>query len=301
MTHSGTLACGRYQLKLSRPIVMGIINTTPDSFSDGGRYTNHDAALLAIDTMIEAGVDIIDIGGESTRPGATPVPVQQEIDRVIPLIEILRDCGKPLSVDTYKPQVMQAAIACGVDMINDVRALTTPGAITAVKPSDCALIIMHMAGNPHTMQLKPSYQNIVAELQSFFQERLKVLDQAGINRQRILIDPGFGFGKNLAHNLDLLRHLSKLIPLGLPLVVGLSRKSMLGNITDKAVDQRQAASIAASVLAAEYGATLHRVHDVAGHVDALKIWSAVHEKPWCESIATKISPTERSTSNKNNT
>ena len=299
MTYSGTLACGRYQFKLSRPIIMGIINTTPDSFSDGGRYTNHDAALLAIDTMIEAGVDIIDIGGESTRPGATPVPAQQEIDRVIPLIEALRDCGKPLSIDTYKPQVMQAAITAGVDMINDVRALTTPGAINAVARSHCALIIMHMAGDPLSMQLKPSYQNLITELQSFFQERLNTLSQAGIAKQRILIDPGFGFGKNLVHNLDLLRHLSHFASFSLPLVAGLSRKSMLGVITGKATDQRQAASVAATVLAAEYGATVHRVHDVAAHVDALKIWSAVHEKPWPEEITTRIPPTELS-SQKNN-
>ncbi len=298
MTHSGTLACGRYQLKLSRPIIMGIINATPDSFSDGGRYTDYDAALFATDTMIEAGVDIIDIGGESTRPGATPVAVQQEMDRVIPLIEALRGCDKPLSIDTYKPQVMQAAIAAGVDMINDVRAFTTPGAITVAAPSHCALIVMHMAGDPGTMQQKPSYQNITAELQSFFQERLNALGQAGITKQRILIDPGFGFGKNLVHNLDLLRHLSHFASFDLPLVAGLSRKHMLGVITGKAVDQRQAASIAATVLAAEYGATVHRVHDVAAHVDALKIWSAVREKPWPEQITTRIPPTGFNTPNK---
>lgn len=282
-----SLHCGRYRLRLARPLVMGILNITPDSFSDGGQHTHISHALFAAEAMLKAGVDIIDIGGESTRPGAIATPLNQELERVLPIIERLRDCGKPLSIDTYKPEVMRAALDNGADIINDVHALSIPGALEIAASSTCGLILMHMLRTPATMQSLPQYQNVIQELDAFFNERLNTLMHAGIQRQRISLDPGFGFGKNLTHNLTLLRQLSAFTHFHLPVTVGLSRKSMLGEITGKPVTQRQMASVTAAVLAAEQGAAIIRVHDVDATLDGLKVWAAIKEIAWLDNVCEK--------------
>jgi dihydropteroate synthase len=268
------LHCGNFQFDLSRPLVMGIVNVTPDSFSDGGQHFQHDAALAHAQRLIAEGADIIDIGGESTRPGAQPVGVQEELDRVLPIIEGLR--GVPISIDTCKPQVMQAAIAAGVQMVNDINALQDAAAMNAVAAGNVAVCLMHKQGNPQTMQTQPQYQNAVAEVGEFLRERIAAAEAAGIGRERIVIDPGFGFGKTLAHNLDLLRHLGKLRELGVPVLAGLSRKSMLGALTGREAGDRVAASVAAALIAVQHGASIVRVHDVRETVDALKIWNAIN-------------------------
>ncbi|MCC7005351.1 MAG: dihydropteroate synthase [Ottowia sp.] len=278
------LICGRYRLNLQRPVVMGVLNLTADSFSDGGQFIEPSRAYAQAQTMLEAGVDIIDIGAESTRPGASPVSLAEELDRILPVLERLRDCGKPLSVDTYKPEVMRAALAAGADMINDVRALTMPDALDVVQDSRCGLVLMHMLDEPATMQIDPVYNNVVEEIDYFFQQRLKSMLIAGIDHQRIVLDPGFGFGKTLTHNLALLRKLNLFSRQGFPVMAGLSRKFMLGELTSKPVDQRLAASLAAAVLAANQGAALLRVHDVAESIDALKVWAALNEVPWQDNI-----------------
>ena len=268
--------CGRYRFTLDRPLVMGILNITPDSFSDGGRFLARDAALRQAEQMLCEQVDLIDIGGESTRPGAVALPLEQELDRVIPLIEALRDCGVPLSVDTYKPAVMHAALAAGVDLINDIYGFRQPGAVQAVADANCGLCVMHMAGDPRNMQVQPEYDDVVAEVRDFLAQRVAELEQAGVARARISVDPGFGFGKSVAHNYALLARLRDLAPADVPLLAGISRKSMLGAVTGRAVAaERIAASVAAAVCAAERGAKLLRVHDVAATVDALKVWQAV--------------------------
>ncbi len=257
---------------------MGILNLTPDSFFDGGQFADLGAALDHADAMIAQGVDVLDIGGESSRPGATPLSVEAELHRVMPVLYALRDCGKPLSVDTCKPQVMREALLAGADMINDIHAFLAPGAIEAVQDSDCALCIMHMQNTPQTMQQQPQYQDVVAEVIAFLAQRVACLTQAGVARKRLCIDPGFGFGKTLAHNLTLLHHLPSIqAALDLPLLVGLSRKSMLGAITGQAVEQRLAGSLAAALAAAERGAHVLRVHDVAETVDAVKVWFAIQQ------------------------
>lgn len=267
--------CGRFQLDLSTPRVMGIVNVTPDSFSDGGKFnTTHKAVAHAME-LVEQGADILDIGGESTRPGATPVPLDEELNRVIPVIKALAQAGVPLSIDTYKPEVMRAAIDAGVDIVNDVCALQAPNALEIVAASKVGVCLMHMQGRPQTMQADPQYQDVVAEVCEFLSSRLKAAEQAGIARERIVLDPGFGFGKRTAHNLTLLNHLSSLQSLGLPLLIGLSRKSVLGHVVGSAVDERIHASIAASVVSVMKGANIVRVHDVKPTVDALKIVSAV--------------------------
>jgi dihydropteroate synthase len=229
--------------------------------------------------MIAQGVDIIDIGGESSRPGAPPVPLEEELRRVMPVLYALRDCGKPLSIDTCKPQVMREAIAAGADMINDINGFRADGALSAVKDSDCALCIMHMQSDPQTMQLKPEYRDVVAEVTGFLRERVQSLEAAGIARSRLCIDPGFGFGKKLAHNLELLKHIGQMQDaLDLPLLAGLSRKSMIGDITGRPVEQRLAGSLAAALAAAAQGARILRVHDVAETVDALKVWQAAAQR-----------------------
>ena len=275
-----TFHCGRYRLPLdphqSRPLVMGILNVTPDSFSDGGRFDYLESALGHAEQMIADGVDIIDIGGESTRPGAQVLSVEEELRRVLPVVFALRDCGKPLSVDTCKPEVMHEVLAAGADMINDINGFRSPGALRAIKNSDAALCIMHMQNQPATMQQNPQYEDVVAEVTSFLSERVGALGTEGIERQRLCVDPGFGFGKTMEHNLTLLRHVGDMQQsLGLPLLVGLSRKTTLGTITGRPVDQRMAASVAAALVAAERGARIVRVHDVAQTVDALKVWFAV--------------------------
>jgi dihydropteroate synthase len=277
-----TLQCGRYRLSLDRrqgrPLVMGVLNVTPDSFSDGGRFNSLEMALSRAEQMIAEEVDIIDIGGESTRPGAPPLPVEEELRRLMPVLYALRDCGKPLSVDTSKPEVMREALAAGADMINDIRGFRADGAMSAVKQSGCALCIMHMQNDPQTMQTRPEYRDVVAEVIDFLRGRADLLEKYGISRGRLCIDPGFGFGKTLEHNLALLRNIGKIQQdLQLPLLAGLSRKSTIGAITGRTVDERLAGSLAAAMVAAMQGARIVRVHDVAHTVDALKVWQAVME------------------------
>jgi len=269
--------CGNFQFDLSRPLVMGIINVTPDSFSDGGQHLQRGAALAHAQQLIADGADILDIGGESTRPGSLPVSVQQEMDRVLPIIEGLRGAPVPISIDTCKPDVMRAAIATGAQMVNDINALQETDAMRAVASCNVAVCLMHKQGVPLTMQAQPHYQNVVAEVGAFLRERIAVAEAAGINRNRIVIDPGFGFGKTLEHNLALLRELKILTGLGAPLLAGLSRKSMLGALTGQEVTQRLPASIAAALIAVQRGAAIVRVHDVRATCDALKVWNAVHD------------------------
>lgn len=270
--------CGKFKFDLTRPLVMGIVNVTPDSFSDGGHHASTQAAIVHARRLIVEGADILDVGGESTRPGAAVVDEQEELDRVLPVIEGLRDIPVPISIDTYKPSVMRAALAAGASMVNDVNALQSEGAIDAVLSSDAAVCLMHKQGNPDTMQHRPVYRNVMEEVGAFLRERIAVLEAAGVTRERIVIDPGFGFGKTLEHNLELLRHLDALNDLGVPILAGLSRKSMLGAITGRDVGDRVAASVAAAMLATQRGAAIVRVHDVRETVDALKILQAVKEE-----------------------
>ena len=257
---------------------MGIVNVTPDSFSDGGRHFRKSDALEHAHRLIEEGADLLDIGGESTRPGAAAVSEAEELDRVLPLVEALRGGQTPLSVDTSKPGVMRAAVAAGAVVINDVRALQEPGAVDAVRTSDCGLVLMHMQGLPRTMQREPRYEDVIAEVAGFLAARVAELASAGIDAERIVVDPGFGFGKTVEHNFTLLRELASLQDSGRPVLVGLSRKSMLGAVTGRAVDDRLAASVAAMLLAVERGARIVRVHDVAVTRDALQVWSATRKE-----------------------
>ncbi len=273
------LQCGRYRLPVAdashRPLVMGILNVTPDSFSDGGRHASLELAITHVENMIAEGVDLIDIGGESTRPGAPAVSVEEELRRVMPVIFALRDCGRPLSVDTRRLAVMRAAIDAGVDMINDIDAFRSEGALSLLSDSDCALCIMHMQGQPQSMQQAPHYDDVVAEVRAFLAERIDAALKAGIARQRLCIDPGFGFGKTLDHNLTLLQHIGSMqTALNVPLLAGLSRKSMIGQITGQPIEKRMAGSLAAALLAVQQGAKIVRVHDVAETVDAMKVWHA---------------------------
>lgn len=268
---------GRFNFPTSRALVMGILNATPDSFSDGGQFAALDYAITHAEQMIRDGADIIDIGGESSRPGAPPVGLDEELRRVMPVIFALRDCGKAISVDTYKPEVMREAVLAGVDMINDINGFRAPGAIEAVKDSDCALCVMHMLNNPTTMQAQPEYNDVVREVTAFLAERIAVLTAAGIDKERLWIDPGFGFGKTVDHNYALLKAGKQMVAeLGVPLLAGLSRKSMIGAVTGKPVEQRLAGSIGGALAAVAHGAQIVRVHDVAETVDALKVWQAAH-------------------------
>jgi len=269
-------SCGKSKFDLARPLVMGIVNVTPDSFSDGGRHASTAAAIAHAHRLVEDGADILDIGGESTRPGAAAVNEQEELDRILPVIEGLRGISVSISIDTCKPGVMRAALAAGASMVNDINALQAAGALDVVASSDAAVCLMHKQGTPQTMQQQPQYQDVVAEVIAFLRERIAAVEAAGIARNRIVIDPGFGFGKTLAHNLELLRQLPAFHVLGVPLLAGLSRKSMLGVISGREVDERLAASVAASLLALQRGAAIVRVHDVRETVDALKIWQAVN-------------------------
>jgi dihydropteroate synthase len=255
---------------------MGVINITPDSFSDGGDYFLPDAALRRGEQMVEEGADIVDVGGESTRPGAAAVTVDDELRRVVPVIEVLaRRLTVPISVDTSKPEVMRAGASAGATLVNDVRALRAPGALDVLASLDVPVCLMHMQGEPRTMQANPCYGDVVADVRQFLADRVAACLDAGIARERLLIDPGFGFGKRLSHNLALLARLPELATLGPPLVVGLSRKSMLGAITGRDIGERLAAGLAAAVIAARGGARILRVHDVAATVDALKMVAAV--------------------------
>lgn len=257
---------------------MGIVNVTPDSFSDGGSLNDTNAAVLHGLRLREEGADILDIGGESTRPGAPWVSVAEEIRRVLPAIEILAGRGCVVSVDTRKPEVMRAALGAGAVMVNDVMALRAPGALEAVVSTRAAICLMHMRGEPENMQHSPQYANVVEDVKTFLQSRVQVCRQAGISPERLVVDPGFGFGKTLEHNLALLKHLDRLVELGLPVLVGLSRKSMLGRLTGRSVDQREYAGVAAHLAATARGARLLRVHNVAAVHDALAIWNAVEEQ-----------------------
>ncbi len=269
--------CGKFQFNLSRPLVMGIVNVTPDSFSDGGCHISIADAVAHAQQLVADGADILDIGGESTRPGAAIVSEQEELDRVLLVFEGLRGMPVPISIDTYKPQVMRAALAAGASMVNDINALLAEGALQAVAASDAAVCLMHKQGAPQIMQQKPYYLDAVAEVSAFLRDRLAVAEAVGIARTRIVTDPGFGFGKALAHNLSLLRNLEVFRALGVPVLAGLSRKSMLGAITGRPVGDRMAASVAAALLAVQHGASIVRVHDVRETVDALKIWNALNE------------------------
>jgi dihydropteroate synthase len=269
------LPFGRYRLPANRALVMGILNVTPDSFFDGGKFAALDYALSHAEQMIRDGADILDVGGESTRPGAPVVPAEEELRRVLPVLYALRDCGTPVSLDTYKPALMKEAVLAGVDMINDINAFRAPGAIDAVRDSDCALCIMHMLDKPATMQDKPGYGDVVLEVTAFLRERIDALTAAGIDRNRLWIDPGFGFGKTVEHNYALLKAGRQLVgELGVPLLAGLSRKSMIGAVTGKPVEGRLAGSIGGALAAVAHGAGIVRVHDVAETVDALKVWHA---------------------------
>ena len=269
------LHCGSFRLDTTRPLVMGIVNVTPDSFSDGGRHLLRDAAIAHAHQLLDEGADILDIGGESTRPGALTVGVQEELDRVLPVIEGLRDCAIPLSIDSCKPEVMRAALEVGVKILNDINALQDNKALAALVASDAAVCLMHKQGQPQTMQIEPHYDDVLAEVIEFLRSRIAAVEAAGVARNRIMIDPGFGFGKTLEHNLILLRNLEKFAVLGVPLLAGLSRKSMLGKITGREVTDRLAGSVAAALLAVQHGASIVRVHDVQATCDALKIWNAV--------------------------
>lgn len=266
------LHCGSRRLALSRPLIMGIINATPDSFSGDGLALDVGRALAQARAFVEDGADILDIGGESTRPGATPVGVEEEIRRVVPLIEALRDLDVPLSIDSFKPQVMRAALSAGATLINDINALRAPGALDLAAASDAAVCLMHMQGTPQTMQDNPAYQDVVAEVGAFLAERSAACVAAGIAPERIVIDPGFGFGKTPGHNLQLLQGLERLVASGHPVLVGLSRKSLLGKLTGRKVSERVAASVAAAIAAVAHGAAIVRVHDVAATRDALAVW-----------------------------
>jgi dihydropteroate synthase len=270
------LQCGRFGFSLEKtPLVMGILNVTPDSFSDGGRFQSLEFAFSRAEEMISEGVDMIDVGGESSRPGAPALALDEELRRVMPVLYALRDLGKPLSVDTYKPAVMREAILAGVDMINDINGFRAPGALDAVAGSDCALCVMHMQGTPQDMQQQPAYGDVVADVIAFLRERVETMMAAGIDRERICIDPGFGFGKTVEHNFALMRNIGRMRQeLGLPVLAGVSRKSMIGAITGKPVEQRLAGNLAGALAAIAQGARIVRVHDVVETVDAVKVWQA---------------------------
>jgi dihydropteroate synthase len=281
MAGPSPFVCGRFRLGLDRPLVMGVLNVTPDSFFDGGRYLDPAAALAHAQCMIADGADLIDIGAESTRPGALPTPESEEMKRIVPLIEKLAGASVPVSADTRRPAVMRAAIAAGASMVNDVSALQAPGAIEAVvgAAQPVAVCLMHMQGEPATMQRTPIYGDVVGEVKAFLAERARACEAAGIGRERIVVDPGFGFGKTVAHNLVLLRELPRIAALGYPVLAGLSRKSTIGALIGqergRQVGERLAGSLAAALAAVARGAKIIRVHDVRETVDALKVWNAV--------------------------
>ena len=274
-----TWRCGRFLFdfaKRRRPVVMGILNATPDSFSDGGKFRTAQDAIAQAELMIKGGADLIDIGGESTRPGAQPVELQEELDRVLPVIEGLKDCGVPLSIDTYKAETMRQALRAGVDCVNDIWALRQEGAVDAVLESkDCGIVLMHMQRDPQTMQFNPEYHDVLAQVMQFLKERAELLTAKGVEKNRIAIDPGFGFGKSLEHNLSMLKHFDQFSQLGYSVLAGISRKSMLGKLTGKDTHQRLAPSVAAAIMAADRGTRIVRVHDVPETVDALKLWEAI--------------------------
>lgn len=272
-----TLRCGPYSLSLRRPLVMGIVNLTPDSFSGDGLVGDVERAIAHARAQLGAGADILDIGAESSRPGAIPTPEAEELRRLLPVLEELRSWNVPISVDTYKPAVMRASLAAGAAMINDISGMIRPEALAVVAASDCAICLMHMRGEPGTMQQAPNYTDVVAEVRNFLALAVARCRQAGIADERLVLDPGFGFGKSLQHNLALFRAMATMAADPLPLLVGVSRKSMLGEITARPVMERLPASLAAAVLAAAKGAKILRVHDVAATRDALAVWAAIEQ------------------------
>jgi len=279
MTNSAAgWSCRDRSLDLSTPVVMGVLNVTPDSFSDGGRFAQRDAALVHARRMIGEGAAIIDIGGESTRPGASPATIEEELARVIPVIEALRaESSVFISIDTSKPGVMRAATRAGADIINDVRALSDDGALEAAADSGAGLCLMHMRGEPRTMQDAPRYDDVVTEVSEFLATRMRACRDAGVDTARLAIDPGFGFGKNITHNLTLLKHLQRFETLGVAIAVGLSRKSMLAKLTGRAVDDRTAGSVALAAIAVLNGARIVRAHDVAATLDAVRVATAIRQ------------------------
>ena len=272
MRLSGVLRCGGFLLPLDRPLVMGVVNVTPDSFSDGGKFLDPQAAIAHGRRLVEEGADILDIGGESSRPGARAVAEDEELQRVLPVLKAMKDV--PVSVDTRRPSVMRAVLAEGASMINDIEALSAPGALDAVADGDCAVCLMHKKGDPATMQQDPRYGEVVAEVREFLSARIAACEIAGIGRDRITIDAGFGFGKTVEHNFLLLKRLSELATLGVPIVAGWSRKSTLGAVTGRPVGERLAGSLAAALLALQGGATILRVHDVKETRDVISVWQA---------------------------
>jgi dihydropteroate synthase len=278
---SPQLDCAGRVLKLDVPRVMGIVNATPDSFADGGEHATVEAAIAHGLKLAEEGADILDIGGESTRPGADDVPLEEELRRVVPVIEALaKRVSIPISVDTSKPEVMRAAVAAGAGMVNDVYALRREGALDAVAGLGVPVVLMHMQGEPRTMQANPRYDDVVAEVHRFLAERIFAAEMAGIAKKRIVVDPGFGFGKDTRHNLQLLAQLRRFTELGVPVLAGLSRKKTIGELTGRDHPrERVCGSVAAHLIAAQNGASILRVHDVAATVDALKVWSAVAAVP----------------------
>ena len=267
----------RFRLDLTRPKVMGIVNVTPDSFSDGGRLANTKAAMAHCERLLAEGADILDLGGESTRPGSKAVPADEELARVLPVLRAALTLGCPVSVDTTKPEVMRTVLALGADIVNDINALRAPGALdAALQHPACGVCLMHMRGTPESMQNQPRYDDVIDEVTAFLRERVAALVAHGVDASRIAVDPGIGFGKSVAHNLDLLRRQRELLVLGRPLLIGWSRKSTLGTLTGRAVGERLAASVAAALAAVAAGAHVVRVHDVAATVDALKVWQAAN-------------------------
>lgn len=277
---STLINCAGTVLDLSVPRVMGILNVTADSFSDGGSFITRQAALRRAREMVAEGAAIVDVGGESTRPGASPVDVQEELDRVVPVIEAIRaELPTVVSVDTSKPGVMRAAVAAGAGLINDVRALREDGALQAAVELGVPVCLMHMQGEPRTMQVAPHYQDVITEVKAFLEERLAQCRQAGIQEGRLLIDPGFGFGKTVAHNLSLMKRLKEFMDLGVPVLVGASRKSLIGAVLEVPVDKRVYGSIALAALAVTQGASVIRAHEVAATVHAVKMAAAVRAAP----------------------
>jgi dihydropteroate synthase len=268
------LRCGRFALDLSRPRVMGIVNLTPDSFSDGGSHRHLDDAVAHAERLIEEGSDLIDVGAESTRPGATTITVEEEWLRLQPFLDAMRDARVPISVDTRKPDVMRRALDAGASMINDVEGFATVESRRAVSKSDCGLCVMHMQGQPETMQIAPHYVDVVNDVRNFLAARCEILLSEGIADDRLIVDPGFGFGKTHDHNLALLRRLDTITTLRWPVLVGLSRKGMIGTLTGRPVGERTAGSVAAALIAVERGAKIVRAHDVAATADAIRVWSA---------------------------
>jgi len=277
---ANTWLCGRFEFTLDRPVLMGVVNVTPDSFSDGGQYAATEAAVKHARQLIKEGAAVIDIGGESTRPGAEPVSTKRELDRIMPVLESLRHAGVALSIDTCKPEVMQAVLDAGADILNDVTGFREPQAQAIVAAHGrCGICVMHMRGEPRTMQQAPVYEDVVKEVVDWLDSQAKQLISLGIAPNRLSLDPGFGFGKTIDHNFQLLRHLDQLVALGHPVLVGLSRKSMIGAVTGRPVDQRLAGSLAGALAGMYRGARIVRTHDVASVKDAIEVWQAIEFGP----------------------